>query len=335
MDKNAKKDFDELLKTLQDEQKLRKDIVTPINSLRVREDFTFESDNTGRVEFTDWAFNQLCQQVTDFALPADYFRKLYKLHPEKAVQEFNWHLERGRGVERKLRLTGKEVRGIVSENYIPYDNIDALSLFLDTAKRNGLENFELKTSHLSDKIMFTRFTFPETAVSLGTTWDGKDDKNFLALDLVNSEVGSASIIVNPSIFRLVCTNGLVEKKAEYGVFKQRHINFDPHTVNARIEQSIVQGVETGGNILDKFRRCRDVKIENPYETITHYGQRKALSDKIIKTLRENYEKEPEKSLYGVVNAFTRTAQTFNNIEKRIELEKYATQIIDEGLKVKA
>lgn len=335
MDKDAKQKFDELLKKLEDEQKLRKDIPMPLNTLRVNDDFTFRSEETGRVEFTDFAFNQLCQQVTDFTLPADYFKKLYKAHPEKAVADINWHLENGKGATRKLRLTGNEVRGIVSEQYIPYDNLDALTLFMDTAKREGFNNFELKNDHLSDKIMFLRFTFPDTAVSLGRTIDGKDDKNFLALDLLNSEVGSASIIVNPSIWRLVCTNGMVEKKAQYGLFKQRHINFDPATVNSRIQNSIVTGIKTGEEILDKFGRSRNVKIQNPYEVITHHGQRKAYSDKILKGLRESFEKEPENNLYGVVNAFTRTAQNLGSIERKIEMEQFASKILDEGLGVRA
>ena len=181
--------------------------------------------------------------------------------------------------------------------------------------------------------MFLRFTFPDTQKSFGKTIDGADDKNFVALDLINSEVGFASIVVNPSIYRLVCTNGMVAKEAEYGFFKQRHMNFDHQTVNDNIRKSMIHGVETGQNILSKFGRAREVKVDNPFEMITDLGKRKALSGKMLKEVRTNFEIENEHSLYGVVNAFTRTARDIKNLERRLDLEKYASKILDDKLKV--
>jgi hypothetical protein len=333
MANNAGERFLEILKKLEEEEKQRKDIVAPVNSLRMNEDFTFTSDNLGKVEMTDHAFGQLCQNIYNYAIPADYFRNLYKENPEKATADFNYHLENGRGTERKFRITGSQVRGIVSESYVPYDNLDALTIFMDTAKE--LPNYELMTYHMDERLMFMRFTFPSTGKSFGQSVDGQDDRNFVALDLVNSEVGFTSIIANPSVFRLVCTNGLVAKQAEYGFFKQRHAHFDPAVVNERLKKSIVHGVEMGQDILTKFESARKVRIENPYEMITEYGKRKALSEKMIRTVRANFDVEAESSLFGVVNSFTRTARDIKNLERRLDLEKYASKIMDDGLKVRA
>lgn len=330
---NAGEKFKQILAKLEAEQKNRKDIVTPINSLRMNEDFTFTSEDLGQVRMSEHAFGQLCQQVYNFALPADYFKKLYKENPEKATRDVNYHLNNGRGIDRKFRITGDEVRGIVSESYIPYDNLDALTIFMETARE--LPHYELMTDYMDDRVMFLRFVFPDTTKSFGRSVSGEDDKNMVAVDLINSEVGFTSIIANPSVFRVICTNGLVEKKAEYGFFKQRHMHFDPAMLNERLKKSITHGVEMGEKVMYNFEKSRGIVIDNPYEMITEYGKRKALSDKVIKTIRTNFDIEGEKNLYGVVNAYTRTARDLPSLERRIDLEKYASLIMDKELKAKA
>lgn len=336
--KNAGERFKEILAKMEEEDKLREDITAPINSIRAREDFTFVGDDVGEIKMTEHAFSQLCSNLYSYNLPAEYFRKLHKEDPQRFTEQFNYHLERGRGVNRRFRgIKDKdgqiEVRGIVSEQYIPYDNLDVLSIFMDTAKE--LPEFELMNDFTNDKMMFLRLGFPTTSQSFGQTIDGKDDKNFLALDLLNSEVGAVSIIANPAIYRLVCTNGMVAKKAQYGNFKQRHMHINPVAVNEKLRTSIMNGVNTGAEMLDKFRQAREIKIDNPYEYITHQAKGNRYSDKMIDEIKASYNIESEKSLYGVVNAFTRTATNITSVDRRLDLEKSASKILDEGLKVRA
>lgn len=333
---NAGEKFLELFNKLEEENRRKVDVSTAFNSLRVNEDFSFYSEELGKVTMTDYAFGQLCQQVYRYSLPAEYFRNLFKEDPMKFAEQLNYHLEKGKRTERRFRLVqsedgnSAEVRGIVSHSYIPYDNIDALHIFKDTAKDM---QYDLKNVYMDDKMMFLRFIFPETEKNFGRAVAGQDDRNFLALDLVNSEVGHTSIIANPSIYRLICENGLVAKQAEYGFYRQRHMHIDPSVVNENLRKSIVHGIDMGKEIMQKFELARQVKIENPYELITDYGKKKALSDKMLREVRSNYDIEADKSLFGVVNAFTRTARDIKSLEKRIELEKYASSIMDKELKI--
>lgn len=333
---NAGERFNELLKKLEAEDKRKIDISTPINSIRVNEDFTFESSEIGKARMTDYAFGQLCQQVYNYTLPADYFKNLYEEDPMRFTEQLNYHLKKGRALERKFRMVKdeegdlSEIRGIVSNSYIPYDNIDAVSIFMDTARE--LPDYNLKNVHIDDKMMFLRFTFPDTERNFGRAVDGQDDRNFIGLDLLNSEVGFTSITANSSVFRLVCTNGLVAKQADYGFYKQRHIHIDPYEVNNNLRKSIIHGVDVGKEMLHNLERTRQIQIENPYELIADYGGKKGMSKKIIKTIRDNYDIEADRSLFGVINAFTRTARDMKSLEKRIDLEKYASNIMEKELK---
>lgn len=331
--------FNQIITRLEDEQKRKVDAVTTLNSLKVNPDFTFESYDLGKVKMTDHAFGQLCSQVYDYPLPVDYFKKLFEDNPQRFSEQLNFHLQNGKGLSRKFRMVkGKEngdptmIRGIVSEKYIPYDDLDVLSIFVDASKH--LPEFEVMNNFSNDNMMFLRIGFPSTSRSFGTTIDGKDDKNFLALDLLNSEVGTTSIIANPSIFRLVCTNGMVQKTADYGLFKQRHIHINPVAVNEGLRHSIILGVNEGNEMLENFEQSRKIKIDNPYEVLDRYGKSARMSNKMIESLKDNFEIEREKSLFAVVNAFTRTATQINNIERRLELEKYASKVLEDGLKGK-
>lgn len=335
---SAGEKFNEILERLEEEDKRKVDTIAPINSLRVNEDFTFSGEDVGNVRMTDHAFGQLCSSVYNYTLPADYFKKLYEDDPQRFAEQLNYHLEKGRGVKRRFRMvidedkSQAEVRGLVSEQFVPYDNLDVLSIFLDTAKE--LPEFEVMNDFTNDKMMFLRIGFPTESKSFGTTIDGKDDKNFLALDLLNSEVGSTSIIANPAIFRLVCTNGMVAKQSQYGLFKKRHMHINPVAVNEGLRHSILNGINTGAEMLEKFSKAREVKLDNPYEQLNGYGKRKGLSEKMLGELKSNFETEREKSLFSVVNAFTRTATGITNIDRRLDMEKYASKILDDGLKAR-
>jgi hypothetical protein len=128
---------------------------------------------------------------------------------------------------------------------------------------------------------------------------------------------------------------MVAKEAEYGWYKQRHIHIDKRQVNIDLKKSIVHGVDMGQDILGKFGQARQITVQNPYEEITRYGRKARMSDKMLKTVRENYDIEADKSLFGVVNAFTRSARDLKSVQSRIELEKFASKVLDEGLKAKA
>jgi hypothetical protein len=340
---NAGERFKEILAKLEAEEKRKKDVVAPINSIRVNPDFTFEGADFGKAKFTDHAFGQLCNTVYKYPLPPEYFKNLFEDDPEWFAVQMNRHLEKGKGLDRKFRTIGNIgegnhdslVRGVVSKNFIPYDNLDTLSVFEDVARSGKIPEFDLKIGDINDNRMFLRFMFPDTERNFGRSYDGQDDRNFVALDLINSEVGLTSIMANPSIYRLICTNGMVAKEAEYGWYKQRHIHIDPLQVNMDLKKSIVHGIEMGRDILGKFEQARQITVQNPYEEITRYGKKSRLSDKMLKAIRENYDIEADKSLFGVVNAFTRTARDLKSVQARIDLEKFASKVLDEGLKAKA
>lgn len=337
---NAGERFKKILEQMEKEEAQKNDIVVPVNSLRVNEKFEFESEDVGKVGMTDHAFGQLCSELYSYALPAEYFRNLHKENPEWFAEQFNKHLEKGKSVERKLRILGGQgeqgneslVRGIVSPNYVPFDNIDALRAFEASTKDRA---FDLVTSRINDRLMFMRFAFLDTERNFGRSFDGQDDKNYVGLDLVNSEVGLTSVISNPSVFRLICTNGMVSKDAEYGFYKQRHIFINPKQVSLDMRQSIVHGVELGEEMLHNMERARQIKIDNPYELITRHGKKSRFSEKTLRTVREKYDIEPEGNLFSVVNAFTRTATGIKSVQPRLEMEKKASKIMMEELKIRA
>ncbi len=75
-----------------------------------------------------------------------------------------------------------------------------------------------------------------------------------------------------------------------------------------------------------FRQSRDQVIAGPMETIKKFGVQARLSEPFIDQIVESYDREPEPTLFGVINAFTRAAHELPPLA-RIEVERFAGRVL--------
>ena len=79
-------------------------------------------------------------------------------------------------------------------------------------------------------------------------------------------------------------------------------------------------------MLETLNNVRKIKVTNPLSVIEELAKKQMYSQNLIDQAKKNFMIEPENSLYGVVNAFTRTARDLPN-ERRLEVEAYAGEIL--------
>lgn len=322
-----------LVKRFELEERRKEDIVTPINSIRINKDLKFESPN-GVFDMSEQGFKQLCQQAYDFSLPYDYLMKMYDKDKEQFAQIMNYHLEHGSDKERVLRGVRDEdgnlsVRGIVSKNYNKFDNMDALDVFMKSMAIQGIDDYQLKTTNIREDGMFLRFVLPSTGVNFGSSYEGKEDWNYISIDLINGEVGNTALKIVSSAFRQICTNGMVALDT-IDSLTQRHSG--QSNLSANMKQAISKGIIIGEKTLEELKIAKGIEIASPYDTITKYAKQAKLSEAQSKKVRENYEIESDHNLMSIVNAFTRTARDLKSIDKRLELERFATRVMSNELK---
>ena len=323
-----------LVDTLVKEKERKLDYELSLNKIRVNKDLKFESDETGEFSFSEKGFKQLCQNISEYTIPYDYMMNLYEHDKEQFASLINWHLKHAKDTEKKLRgikgEDGLNIRGIVSPKFQPFDNLDALETFMTAMKFQGIDDYQIKTSTIKEDFMFLRFMLPSTMQSFGKTVDGKEDWNYMAMDLINGETGNSTLKLVSSAYRQVCTNGMVALDVIDSLNK-RHVGQEKDFING-MTGAIRQGIAIGDKTLQELAMTKKILVDNPYEVITKYAKQLKLSDSQQKTVRENYEIEPERNVMSIINAFTRTARDLKSIDKRIQMEKFASHIMEKELK---
>lgn len=325
-----------LVERFEEEEKRKSDFIVPLKEIYVNKDLKFESDKTGEFSLSEKGFKQLCQNLSpSYNIPYEYMMNLYEDDKEQFASLLNWHLGRATDKEKKLRgIVGNDgelnIRGIVTPSFTPFDNIDALDTFMKAMKIQGIDDYQIKTSNIREDFMLLRFILPSTMQSFGKTVDGKEDWNYMAMDLVNGETGNSTLKLVSSAYRQVCTNGMVALDVIDSLNK-RHIGEQKSFVDG-MTSAIRQGVAIGDKTLKELALTKGIKVDNPYDVINKYAKQIKLSESQAKTVRENYEIEAEGNVMSIINAFTRTARDMKNIDKRLQLEKFASTIMEKELK---
>lgn len=320
---------EKLMQMFHAEEELKQDIQVKLNEVRVNQDGLFQHGDK-IMQLSEGAFKQLCQQTYNYALPVDYMKKLYDNDKDQFISLMNYHLQNGKDVERNFRTILQDddsfkVRGIVSNSYVPFDNTQALEVFQKSMERLGHTDYILKTTNVRDNGMFLRFVLPKTGKKFGESFEGHEDWNYVSVDLINGETGMSSLKVLASVFRLVCTNGMVALDVVKGLNK-RHTG-DLGGIVGDMKTTITNGIAIANQSLEDLEKSRNIIVNNPYEEIQKYAKIAKLTEPQAKTVRENFEIEADNSLMGIVNAFTRTGRDITNIDRRIEMERFANRIL--------
>lgn len=313
----------------------RKDIYLPFNQLRLKETGEFycadKKSDIPSGTLTDYAFTQL---LTKAEMPVRYMKKLMEQNPKMVSDQFNFWIrkEKDTEVKNKALLRGVyddngdfTVRGILTEKYTVLDNeeiLDAMLKFSET-----LPDFEIVKIINNENLFYMRIVFNDLQEDFGVSPEGMRDIVKVGLDITNSEVGYSSLFITPVTFRLVCTNGLKMWKEEEGLLKKRHAHMEPDELRDMMKSAINQGIQGGMGLIEGMREAKKVRFDNPYDFIEKQAKAGKLSYRATKVVKANFDIEPEKNLFGIVNAFTRFARDLESDESRIKLEQFSGQLL--------
>jgi len=167
---------------------------------------SFENGDEKNFDLNPWSSQQV---ATYTGIPKQYFDKIATENPDLLADNVNHGLRMqvaegsrsGKPESRMLRTYRGHVRGFVSAAYRRLDCYGLLETVLPVIAGNG---FELESSELTDRRMYLQVVTPriKAEVIVG-------DIVQYGLTISSSDVGSGSVRVEPLIFRLRCTNGLI------------------------------------------------------------------------------------------------------------------------------
>ncbi len=261
--------------------------------------------------------NQIAERLE---IPMKYYMKMENDAPELLIENVNTWLKRN-SKEVFIRGLGNSVRAFLSDKYRVIDHLDMLLCSLNELQAHEVE---VEDCYLSE----TEMNLKVKSNQLKDFVRHKDDLIIGGLLLVNSETGHRALRVEPRMFRVKCTNGMVIEEL---TTRQIHLGngeneFD-EAIYLSIRRSIRELFGKFGEIIQILRETTEIKVRNPQRVINNVVEHYRLSEEQKENILIAFGAEPEQDQYGIANAVARAAQGEENWEKSLELERIGGKLV--------
>lgn len=242
-------------------------------------------------------------------------------------------------------------RAFLSDRYRPLDNADLAEVVLPKIADAGCE---VLSAEITEKRLYVQAATPRIEFDVNAF--RKSGKKLSEADPVqagviisNSEVGAGSLRVEPLLWRLSCLNGLIaahsikryhigreigdplfelEAAAEYFTDKTKRQDDKAFWMKVR---DVVEGIFDKGkfeSLVQKFAETGDVRLPNGVEAVEEVANRFKLQEAEKNSVLNYLIEGGDLSVYGLVNAVTRTSTDVESYDRAVELERVGGQIIE-------
>lgn len=342
----------ELASEVDRQNKAKRDFIMPTTSL----DMEVMRDESGRLEprlswdmddgslqsarITDHCHRQIGSRLK---IPAKHYDRLRENYPDLLAAEVNTFFAR-EPENRMVRTLDGNARAFLSDSYKIVDNAQIMASVLPVlADRPDLTLDRHST--VTDRRMYIKAVFPRTQGEIK-----RGDVVQAGLLISNSEIGQGGIMVEPFVYRLVCSNGMVGQN----VLRQYHLGraqggdndaareiFSSETrraddmalllkmrdvVRAAIDQSFFN------KTIQKLRDTTEQKIEGDVVKAVEVTSRDfAFNEREQQGVLDYLIRGGDLSRFGVIQAVTAAAhddKIVTNYDRAIELERAGGQLLD-------
>jgi len=253
-------------------------------------------------------------------IPLKYYHKMEEETPELLTENVNTWLRRN-NKNVFLRALDESARAFLSDRYRVIDHLDVLMCALNELQAHEAE---IEDCYLSE----TEMNIKVKSQTLRDFVRHKDDLMIGGIFLTNSETGHRALRVEPRLFRVKCSNGLI---IEEMVTREIHIGNEDEAfdeiIYLSLRRSIRELFSKFGEIIQVLRESSEIKIKNPQKMINNVVEHYRLSDSQRDNILMAFGAEPEYDKYGIANALTLAAQKEETWERSVELERIAGHLI--------
>lgn len=287
-----------------------------------------EVDLVEPLDIKDTAHRQFSSYLD---IPSKYYNRMLDTHPDLLVHNVNSWLDR-KHEQKMVRTLDGAARALVSNRYRRIDHLDILQAVLPIIGRLPEARFE--SCEITDTRMYLKVVNPrlQTDVTPGDTVQA-------GLIISNSEVGLGSVLVQPLVYRLVCSNGMVINDAktrrnhvgrvttteeDFLLYSAETLQAEDHAFVLKLQDSVRAAVEEARftRVINQMRQAKLTPL--PTEDVpgvikltgSSFGIREIEQPGVLQHLIEGQDM----SLYGLANAITRLSQDVDSYDRATELE---------------
>jgi hypothetical protein len=333
----------DLANELERQLKAKRDMIVPSPMMRFATDsggasqVTIETpDGSAHYGTTELARRQLADKL---GIPYAYFERMREKQPDLLDRNVNTWL-RSEDDRRLVRTLDGNVRAVLSDRYRRLDNYDLAEHVLPILQR--LPGGRPESVELTDTRMYLKWIASEVRHEVQP-----GDVVEAGVVVTNSEDGLGSLSVQPLVYRLVCSNGLIAadhglRKTHVGrlieandsdltVFKDDTLVADDKAFFLKV-RDVVESAVSEATFLQAAHRLQKTLhiplIGDPVKTVEVLANRYTLNDTERAGVLRHLIAEGDLSGYGLVNAVTHYSQEVDDYDRATEFEALGGRLIE-------
>lgn len=335
----------ELAQELERQREVKKDYLIDTPALRMIEDrgslfLGLGGASDTPIQARPFEVNQLAHRQigTSLGIPAKYYDKLRESHTDLLLANVNGLFER-EPARRMIRTLDGTARAFLSDRYRRIDNFEIAEMVLPVI--GEMPDARIESCEVTDERMYIKVINPrlETDVVPGDTVQS-------GIIVTNSEVGLGSFKVQPLIYRLVCTNGMVvndaamrkyhvgrgnESGENYELFSDETMQADDRAFLLKARDTVRAAVDETKfrRVVDMMRQAKDIPlpVQDVPQLVELTAKEFRLSQDEGKGVLAHLIQGGDLSLYGMSNAVTRYSQDVESYDRATELESIGFDVL--------
>ena len=334
----AGRPLQDVLLELQRQNDAKRDYVSPANAFQLAADgrtFTFGHEEMGT---TDLFHRQVASALN---IPAKYYDLMQKEKPDLLAQNVNsWFStkEQSYMVRSMDYGFGRVARALLSDRYRRIDNLEVASAVLPLFAGNP--DIEIISSEVTESRLYLKILNKRLEMAC------VGDRVQAGVVISNSEVGLGAVAVQPLVYTLACTNGMIvsslgERKTHigrqakaleetYAIYTDETLQAEDHAFMLRLRDATLAAIEEArfAQIVETLTEAASAPITGRVQDVVElagkaFSLNQGEQDDVLTYLIQG----GDLSLYGLSNAITRASQDVESYDRATALESIGWQVV--------
>lgn len=275
---------------------------------------------------------------THLKIPAAYYDRMLADYPELLAQNVNAWLHR-EPTSRMIRTMSGTARAFLSNRYRRLDNLEVAQAVLPIiGEMQGVhfESCQITESRMYLKVVNTRL---QAEVTPG-------DIVQAGIIVSNSEVGQGSVCVQPLVYRLVCSNGMVVNDAQtrrnhvgrvnnstenFLLYSDATLAADDKAFMMKLQDTVRAAVDEArfSQVVGLMQDAKQAVMETKdIPCVVRLASREFhITDEESTGVLQHLIEGKDLTLYGLANAITRHSQDVESYDRATELESIGYNVL--------
>lgn len=241
--------------------------------------------------------------------------------------------------KRMVRTLDGNARAFLSERYRRIDNAEIAEAVLPILAE--MPDVRIESCEITESKMYLKAVNPRLTAEVVP-----GDIVQSGILITNSEVGMGSMSIQPLVYRLVCTNGMVvndartrkyhvgrgnEAAEDYTLYSSETLAADDRALLLKVRDTVRAVVDQTRfeRVVEMMREAKEAKITSTdipqmvELAAADYGLNKAEGSGVL----DHLIRGGDLSLYGLSNAITRAAQDVESYDRSTEMESIGYTVL--------